>query len=665
MKRRLLTFSLAALFCDYRAIDAVRADDNSVVEQRLAESVKYLASDELEGRGVGLSGLDKAADYIAGEFVKLGLKTDLRAGGPFQKFAMTTGAARGEHNALAFAAPDGQRTELQLDQGFTPLAVGGAGKFDLPLALVGYGISARDEAYDDYAGIDVKGKALIILRHEPQQDNPHSKFNGDKHSTHAPFARKVSNAYEHGAGAVLFVSDTFDLKKNLAQFESRWQTAIDQLAEAQARFKQIEKPSDDQRAKHHRSIGQLVEEIQKWQQEIVEAGDPLLSFTVAGDTGLRREMPVMVCRRSVVDPIVRAALGKDLAAVEREIDQDLKPQSVDLAGWRAQGQADISWTQAEVKNVVGVLEGEGPLADETIVIGAHYDHLGRGGGGSAEPGSTEIHNGADDNASGVAALLEIARVLVAHNKLPRRMVLIAFTAEETGLIGSAHYVKEPLFPLDQTVAMLNLDMVGRLGGDKLIVYGTGTASGFDRLVDTLGKEYGFDISKKPEGFGPSDHSSFYAKKIPVLHFFTGTNADYHRPSDDFDKLNIPGIRRVAQMTAAIAIALSESPQRPAYLETQAEPFAAGSGDRPYFGSVPDFSQDQPGYALMGVTRGGPAEKAGILGGDIIVHFGDSKIGNLSDFDSALRKFKAGDRVPVLVKRGSDEVQLEVVLDPPK
>jgi predicted metalloprotease with PDZ domain len=153
--------------------------------------------------------------------------------------------------------------------------------------------------------------------------------------------------------------------------------------------------------------------------------------------------------------------------------------------------------------------------------------------------------------------------------------------------------------------------------------------------------------------------------MPVLHYFTGTNSDYHRPSDDFDKLNIPGIRRVAQLTAATALAIANEPEPPKYLETKGGQFAGGGGDRPYFGSVPDFSQDKPGYALMGVTKGGPAEKAGIKGGDIIVKFGDSKIGNLSDFDSALRKFKAGDKVPVLVLRGADEVKLEVVLDPPK
>jgi hypothetical protein len=306
------------------------------------------------------------------------------------------------------------------------------------------------------------------------------------------------------------------------------------------------------------------------------------------------------------------------------------------------------------------------LADETIVIGAHYDHLGFGGNGSAAPGVHEIHNGADDNGSGSTVLMEVARQLAAGKKLPRRLVFIAFTGEERGLIGSARYVRNPLFPLDKTVAMLNLDMVGRLQDDKLIVHGTGTATEFDALVDQFAKHDAFQVTKKPSGFGPSDHSSFYGAKVPVLFFFTGTHKDYHRPSDDFEKLNIVGMRRVGQMVAEIATVLADAGERPHFLEAKgAAPELGSGGDRPYFGSIPDFAQDAPGYALSGVSKGSPAERGGLKAGDAIIQFGDSKIGNLEDFDSALRKFKAGDKVPIVVKRGAEAVKLEVTLDPPR
>jgi hypothetical protein len=245
-------------------------------------------------------------------------------------------------------------------------------------------------------------------------------------------------------------------------------------------------------------------------------------------------------------------------------------------------------------------------------------------------------------------------------------VFIAFTGEERGLVGSARYVREPLFPIANTVAMLNLDMVGRLADEKLIVHGTGTAKEFDALVDNFSKQYGFEITKKPGGFGPSDHASFYGAKVPVLFFFTGTHTDYHRPSDDFDKLNIPGMRRIATMVADAAAILAKADTKPQYVEVQGDKEQMGSGgDRPYFGSIPDFAQSEPGYALSGVTKGGPAERGGLQAGDNIIQFGDSKIGNLEDFDSALRKYKAGEKVPVIVKRNGQEVKVEVTLDPPR
>ena len=185
-------------------------------------------------------------------------------------------------------------------------------------------------------------------------------------------------------------------------------------------------------------------------------------------------------------------------------------------------------------------------------------------------------------------------------------------------------------------------------------------------MDRFGKQHQLKITKKPGGFGPSDHSSFYAAKMPVLFFFTGSHKDYHRPSDDFEKPNIAGMRRIGELITDIVVELAEADERPAYKEVKglADMIRSG-GDRPYFGSIPDFSQDQPGYALPGVTKGGPADRAGLKGGDIIVQFGDSKIGNLEDFDGALRKYKAGDKVPVTVQRGTEQVKLEVTLDPPR
>lgn len=665
-----LAWAMSAAFLSW---GWAQAEDLAAVEARLSASVGYLASDDLEGRGIGSAGLDRAAQYIAEQFAALGLKTDLYQNTPYQAFSMRTGAELGPVNAAALVAPPPndlarpERIDLKLKDDYTPLSLGGSGKIDLPLVFVGYGITAPDEHYDDYADVEARGKAVIVLRHEPQQDNPHSPFEGKQTSQYATFVRKVSNAYEHGAAAVIFCTDDHEIQDKVDRRYKRWQAALDQVGEAREKFKNVERPTAERIRLHETELAKLLDKVQEEAKKLAAEYDPVLDFQTAGEVGEGRDFPVLHCRRGVLDAAVRGALGVDLAELEKRIDNGPAPQSKELTGWRIQAEVAVLRKEAEVKNVVAVLEGAGDLADETIVVGAHYDHLGHGGSGSLSPGSSEIHNGADDNGSGTAALIEVARQLVSRpQKLPRRIVFIAFTGEESGLIGSARYVRQPPFPLDKTVAMLNMDMVGRLHDNKLILQGCNTAAEFDAMVDKLNEALDFQITRKPGGFGPSDHSSFYAKQVPVIHFFTGTHGDYHRPSDDVEKLNLEGMQRITQLVAGMAIEIAEAAQRPTYQRSTAGmPRGGGDSSRPYFGSVPDFSQDQPGYALMSVSEGGPAEKAGLKGGDIIIRLGESKIGGLEDFDSALRKFKAGDKAPVTILRDKKEQVVDVILEEPR
>ena len=666
---------LALLAAAVFAVSATAAEEAASVEARLSQTVGYLASDELEGRGVGTRGLDLAAYYLAAEFTRLGLDTSLYDGTPFQNFKMTTGTKLGESNHAALIGPpaaegdEPRSIQLELGRDFNPLAVGGSAAFDLPLVFVGYGITAPDEGYDDYAGIDVEGKAVIILRHEPQQDNPHSVFDGTRNSAYAPFTRKLSNAYEHGAAAVVFCTDEHEIRDKVADRSRRYQAALEELAKLHDEFRQHEQPSMKQIAQFQEQVDELLEQVRRQGERLAAEFDPVLDFNRAGTGEAQRDLPVIHCRRGVLDEIFRAALDTGLAALERAIDEAENgptPHSRELSGWRLAGEVTVERTEASVKNVIAVLEGEGPSAKETIVIGAHYDHLGWGGPGSFVPDQEVIHNGADDNGSGTAALLEIARQLATRGKkLPRRVVFIAFTGEERGLVGSARYVGEPLVPMENTVAMLNMDMVGRLSDNKLIIQGVDTSPQFTSIIDELNEKYGFEITRQTGGFGPSDHSSFYAKKVPVMHFFTGTHPDYHRPTDDTEKLNLEGMRKITDMVAETAIALAEAPQRPEYVAVARSRPRDVAGDRPYFGSIPDFAQDKPGYKLTGVTEDGPAAKAGIQAGDVIIKLADSKIGNLEDFDSALRKHKAGDKVPVTIQRGNEELTVEVLLDEPR
>jgi hypothetical protein len=623
----MITASVAGFAGSVRGAESSATPNPDATEKRFREAVSWLASSEREGRGPGTAGIDQAADWVARQLASLGLETQVGDADGIQPFAMTLEATLGpdERNRVELVGPaDGsgsrQVVPLKLGKDFTPLAAGGSGPFDLPLVFAGFGITAPAEEYDDYGplvsphghGSLAKGAALIVVRQEPQKDNPHSVFDGNQASQYAALSRKVANASEHEAGGLVFCNDA---------------------------------GSDNE----------------------------LMAFTRAGDGSTKRAMPILHMNREVINRVVKESLGRDLATIEKTIDDSFKPQSAALAGWRIRGSTDIERKETQTRNVLAMLPGKGAAADgdapaidprETIVLGAHYDHLGYGGVNSAAPGEMAIHHGADDNASGTAMLVEVARMLRERGPFPRSVLFVAFSGEERGLLGSAHYTANAAVPLADTVAMVNLDMVGRLTDNKLIIHGTGTGTGLDALVDRLVGGHGFDVAKEPGGFGPSDHSSFYAKKIPVLHVFTGSHSDYHRPTDTAEKIDYEGMVRIAGLVADAVGELASVSPRPDYIEVASKQFARG-GDRPYFGSIPDFGKPGGGYAITGVTKGSPAAEGGLQGGDVIVRLGDSAITGLEDFDSALRKYKAGETIPVVVKRNDAEVTLNVTLGKPK
>lgn len=342
------------------------------------------------------------------------------------------------------------------------------------------------------------------------------------------------------------------------------------------------------------------------------------------------------------------------------------------AGETATVAAAVEAATGEARNVVALLPGSDPeRADELVILGAHYDHLGRGGAGSLDPDSRDIHNGADDNASGTAALLEAAEQLADGPAPARPILFIAFSGEERGLLGSAHYVSEPTVPMDDAVAMLNMDMVGRLRDNTLTVYGMVTAPEWESLVRGVNeaRDTPFQLGLLPDGYGPSDHSSFYGVGIPVLHFFTNTHTEYHRPVDDWDTLNGDGLDRIADLVADIAGTLAGTGARVADLtpvESQppapaAEGEGSGRGYGPYFGSIPDMAPSDYGVPLSGVREGSPAERAGLRGGDVIVRFGDTEVTDLYAFTYGLRDAAPGDRVEIVVERDGQRLTFYAVL----
>ena len=663
------SFRVCTGFCVFLALFAalprlVAADETAAMEKRLLDAVTFLASDQCEGRAAGSVGIELAADFVAQQFQAIGLKTDFVDGGPFQPFSVDARAEVGSSTQLTLLGPPGEdgkepaAIKLKLHEEFSPIGGGNSADFEVPIVFVGFGITGEKENYDDYADMDVKGKAVVILRHEPEQGDPNSVFKGTKPSDHATFRRKIANAREHGAACVIFVNDAFDLRKTLGQIRQNWQKALDELAAEHERFKTVKNPTLQEIKTQHERIQELTNQVNKLNETLAGRFDPVLPLGAAGGIRSDSNIPILQCRREVIDPLLKDVAETDLAAVEREIDEGPKPKSFDLKGWRVAGRVEIKREKHTVKNVIGMLEGEGPHADEAVVIGAHYDHVGvRKGSG----GKMEVYNGADDNASGTSAMIEIARMLASRDKkLGRDVLFVAFTAEERGLLGSRHYVEHPLVPLDNTVAMINLDMVGRLRSNVLNVHGTGTGTGFDQLLDPLGGRHELDLKKRPSGFGPSDHASFCRKNIPVLFFITGFHSDLHKPTDDVEKINVPGMRRVCQLVGEVAAELADLDERPKFQTVPTEK----SGRRSYLGVTPASDQSGGGFTVGDVLKDGPAEKAGLKKDDVIVQIGDAKISGLQDVMTELQKHKGGDRLSVKIRRGNEDVTLEVTLGTP-
>ena len=367
---------------------------------------------------------------------------------------------------------------------------------------------------------------------------------------------------------------------------------------------------------------------------------------------------------------IRATLNIPVAVVSGDVADEIRAAA--NAASRADAVTDVSATAMEARNVVALLPGSDPeLRDEYVIVGAHYDHLGFGGEGSLAPDSRDVHNGADDNASGTAAVIEIARALAVGPRPDRSVLFMTFTGEERGLWGSQYWVMDPTLDISGAVAMLNLDMIGRMTEDNVTIFGFGTAEEWDEIVDMASADMSLplEIARAPDGYGASDHQSFYLEGIPVLHFFTNTHADYHRPSDDWQRINLDGVHRVAELTALVTGRLAAGGAQTVYMTAlkQDQPSApagssssSGYGDA-YLGSIPDMTPRDFGLRLNGVREGSPAEKGGLRAGDVVVEFDGKAVGDIYAYTYALQATKPDDVVEIVVERGGERVTLTVTM----
>ena len=604
---------------------------------RLRQVIAYLASDALEGRRTGTPGANDAAHYIAGEFNRFGLRPGLQMARPartrgenqaryLQPFPYVASVELGNNN-LFFVNPGKADDLAQFKAGndWMPLGFSSNGSIKgAEMVFAGYGISSAELKYDDYAASNAKGRVALVFAGTPDGDNPHGQF-----ARAGEIRFKVAAARAAGAQALLIIASEEKLK-------------------------------DDRLSR--------------------------LSYDNTGEAGI----PVIVISRQLAGKILGS---RDTALADFEKAADSRNASptgelrLPLHGLKLDLSINVVRRETPSFNVIGVLPGSDPkLKGEAIVIGAHYDHLGRGGEGSLAAREGDIHHGADDNASGVAGVLELARML-SSQKLKRTVVFIAFSGEEEGLIGSSYYVNHPIVPLANTVAMINMDMIGRLKDKSLIVGGVGTAQEWRSMIDrgnslegmtvslnrnapvtmstsgnpviTLDPGKQFALTLNEDGYGPSDHSSFYAKQVPVLFFWTGTHNDYHKPSDTADKINYEGEARIVNLIANIVRDISLNEKRPTYTVAKSDSQGRSGGFRVYLGTIPNYAEANDGLKLDGVRDDSPASKAGLKAGDRIVKMAGHEVKNVYDYTYALGEMKAGQEYEVEIVRGSERLTLKI------
>lgn len=536
--------------------------------------LEVLTADSLEGREAGEVGEWKAARYIAGIFQDVGLQPKGDNNSFLQAFEFIKKIDFSPNNRLTV---DG--IELKFDTDFKPLLQSADTAFDFPEVIpVNFGLTAPDSSYDDYAGIDVSGKAVLIKRFAPEKDDlktpDSSGFDFEQFSS---LTDKIINARNHKVKGIFFYTP--------------------------------------------------------------EGHDDTLLFL--GATRVHQEdIPIIYLRRNAI-----TELGIDL----------VRPRS-----FHARGVTELVHIPDTGYNVIGYLPG---TTDTTIIIGAHYDHLGWGGPTSRYRGEEKrIHPGADDNASGTAGVLELARYYRLNQAaLHHSFLFIAFSGEEKGILGSSYFSRHMTVDSSKILMMLNMDMIGRLREAEkgLGVLGVGTSEEFKKYFDTLSNPP-VKLSFKESGTGPSDHTAFYNNGIPVLFFFTGVHEDYHKPEDVLDKINFDGMVKVADMVTTITDHFDRNFNRLTFLKTKSDSTYGGPQNLSVtLGIMPDFISEVRGLRVDGVSGERPAERAGILKGDVIIRIGDFEIYDIYTYMNALKKYRKGDTTTVLVERGADTLNLKV------
>jgi hypothetical protein len=588
----------------------VSAGENPPDLERITQDLYFLASDNLGGRLPGTLGFEIAAEYIKNEFIYTGLDPVDPDGSYFQDFDITSGVSLGSGNFLDVTTPDGTFSYSAGDD-FLPLFFSQNASIEGEVIFAGYGITSEEYNWDDYADLDVNGKIVLCFRDEPGRDNPDSQWAGIQPTMYSGLRWKTYNAQNHGAAGLILVTGPAYLEE--------------------------------------------------------DEEDEFISLDHTGGFG-ESGIPVIQVSQEVAS-VVTGSLGAPLSMFHGEIERHGMAFGALLENMNISLAVDLEREYIDTRNVVGILPGSDPvLKDEWVIVGAHFDHIGLGFEGRYYG---EIHNGADDNASGTTGLLELARLFASSPEPPKRSILfIAFSAEELGLLGSSAYLDDPIVRIENTSAMVNMDMIGRVSPDEegvmhCAIHGSGSAPEWEEIISDTTPDGEVEFRALSDPIGGGDYLNFYLAEIPVINFFSGIHEDYNRPSDDADRINYEGLRSVI---AGVYDVVERVANRDAKLTFQEWEVQSGSISTDvsstgtysvYLGTIPDFESTGDGFFIVGVTPGSPAEAGGLMGGDRIVRLGEYEITDLYSYSYALGEYDPGDTVDIVVLRDGLEVTVTV------
>jgi hypothetical protein len=565
----------------------------SINENDIMDHIRYLSHKDRAGRYPGTRESKDVISYLIRHFKSFGVQPGGGNGSFVQPFNITDGIELGKNNSLII---DGD--SLVTGRDYMPLWFSGNETVSASAVFAGYGFSIDEKElkWNDYNGLDVVGKWVIVMRHGPERNNQHSLY-----SPHSGLHKKMLVARDKGALGIIYVSQMEDTDIHPLKY--------------------------------------------------------IAGYSNAG-------IPAIHISNEMADELFKTD-GWTLERIQKTMNKTLKSIAFKLPV-TINASVDLNPIQTRAANVVGLIQsGNRKYRNEYVVIGAHFDHIGMGGAGtgSRKPDTSAIHFGADDNASGTAGLLEIAQKLVSQkSRLKRSVILLAFDAEEKGLLGAKYFTENPLVDLQNIVAMINLDMIGRMKDSTITVGGVGTSPLFELLLNRESVGRNFTINMTKPGYGPSDHAAFYTKDIPVLFFFTGFHSEYHTPEDSWKLINLKGEKDILDLVYDITFQLSRLSERPVFTEAGPKEgrMKRNTKFKVTFGIVPVYGSTKKGLEIDGISKpDGPAAKAGIIKGDVIKSMGGKPINDIYEYMERLEEIEPGMTITVLINRDGSELRLPV------